>query len=276
MKKFIFILIPSLLLALLFILGYQYVTKSQTQKGALQVTSSPTSKVFLNDKYLGQTPLCKCDPADMIKTGDYTIRLVPTDKSLQEFQEKITISEAILTVVDRKFGRDFLSEGYVISLTPLSDKKKTELMVVSFPQGSTVLLDNDPIGKTPVLFKDPTESDHIVKVKKNGYNEKSVRIRNTQGYKLTLAAYLSINPDNISNTTTNPTLSPDMGKVTISDTPTGFLRVRDTSSVDGTEVGKVSPGETYPLVAEQEGWYKIKLTNGTEGWISTQFAQLNK
>lgn len=279
MKKIVLILIPSIIIALIAFFVLRYVFGEQSQKGALQVTSSPESKVYLNDKYLGQTPLCECEAADMLQTGEYTIRLEPLDMSLPKFQEKIGIAGGVLTVVDRKFGKDSLSEGSVISLTPLSDKSKTELLIVSFPQGATVLLDNNAIGDTPILYKDPTESDHILKVKKDGYKEKSIRIRTPLGYKLTVAAYLStsLEPEEAvseaspSAETTTPTPAV-VSKILILDTPTGFLRVRATASVGGAEVGRVEPGENYDLLEEQTGWYKIKLPDA-EGWISTQYAQ---
>lgn len=282
MKKLFFILIPAGLLILLAGLSFNYFVRAQVQKGALQVTSAPDSKVYLNDKYLGQTPLCKCEASNMLDTGEYTIRLVPEDKNLSEFQEKITISEAVLTVVDRKFGKNALSEGSVISLSPLADKKKTELLVVSFPQGADVLLDNNPIGKTPLSFKDPTESDHAIKVKKEGYNEKTVRIRTPAGYKLSVAVYLSTNLDATprpTQTTASPSaeVAPSAAQapqmVTILDTPTGFLRVRRNASVNAVEIARVLPGEKIELVREENGWYLIRLTDGTEGWISSEYAQ---
>lgn len=280
MKKLFFILIPAGLLTLLAFLSFQYFVKAHAQKGALQVTSAPESKVYLNEQYIGQTPLCKCEASNMLATGDYTIRLVPADKSLSEFQEKVTISEAVLTVVDRKFGKNSLSEGSVISLTPLADKKKTELLIVSFPQAASVLLDNNPIGKTPLSFKDPTESDHAIKVKKEGYNEKSVRIRTPAGYKLTVAVYLSTNAQNVSVqptpvVTASPSAVPSAAvqSVVILDTPTGFLRVRQNASVGAAEIARVSPGETVELVQEANGWYLIKLSDGAQGWISAQYAQ---
>jgi hypothetical protein len=283
MKKIVFIFLASLLLAFLFFLGYQYVAQAHSQKGALQVTSAPDSKVFLNDKYLGQTPLCKCEASDMLDAGKYTIRLVPLDKNLSEFQEKVEIAESVLTVVDRKFGKNALSEGSIISLSPLADKKKIELLVVSFPQGAEILLDDNSIGSTPLLFSDLTESDHVLKVKKSGYKEKTVRIRTPMGYKLTVAVYLSTMTDTASvsqsgSSSVSPTVavSPTESgglSVTILDTPTGFLRVRGTASVGGEEIAQVSPGESYPLVSEQTGWYEIKLTNGGTGWISDQYAK---
>lgn len=242
------------------------------------MTSAPDSKVYLNDKYLGQTPLCKCEAKDMQKSGDYTIRLVPADKNLSEFQEKITISGGVLTVIDRKFGKGSDSSGSVISLTPINNKKATELLVISIPSKSKILLDNNEIGETPFLFKNPTESDHVLQIEKEGYSEKTVRIRTPLGYKLTVTVYLSTSdsakdsssPSASPSAALTPTSAP--GKVTILDTPTGFLRVRSSASIAAPEIARVTPGESFDLVDEQTGWFEIKLKDGRAGWISSQYA----
>lgn len=278
MKKIVFVFVASFVLALSLFLAVQYYMNVNAQKGALQVTSAPDSKVYLNNEYLGQTPLCKCEAADMLAAGEYTVRLVPLDSSLREFQEKVIISPAVLTVVDRKFGKNALSEGSIISLSPLSDKEKTELLVASFPQGSEVLLDDAVIGTTPLNYKDPTESDHVLKIRKEGYNDKEVRIRTPKGYKLTVTAYLSTSAETQSKAQSDnpaeatPTPTPEQTRVTILETPTGFLRVRATPSTTGAEVGRVSPGQSYPLINEQAGWYEITLEDGTKGWISSEYA----
>ncbi len=295
MKKVIFILLASVLLAaVLVFVSVQFIFKGENKKGALQVTSAPESKVFLDNKYLGQTPLCKCEAADMLKEGEYTMRLAPLDKSLAEFQGKVSISEGILTVVDRKFGKDSLSSGSIISLSPLADKKKIELLTVSFPQGSTVFLDGNAIGDTPLLYNDLTESDHVIKIRKTGYKEKSIRIRASVGYKLTIAGYLSIDPDAFSGsespqasasatpsaTSITPSPAPAKNasvkageKVLILDTPTGFLRVHATSSLNSAEVTRVTPGDIYDLVDEQNGLVEIRLKDASMGWVSNQYVQ---
>jgi len=282
MKKLIFVIIPLLLIILLIYLVIQHVNNMRTQKGALQVTSTPSSKVYLNDKYLGRTPVSKTEANDMIQSGNYTLKLVPEDTSLSEYQEKITISTGILTVVDRKFRKGALSEGSVISLTPLSDKEKTELEVISFPSGSRVLLDANAIGNTPLLFKNPTESDHILKVNKNGYKGKTIRIRTPKGYRLTIIGYLSIASENgeeqvVPDPSTSPSItltpSPSPAKVLILETPTGFLRVRQTNDLNSEQISTVNPGDTFPFVSEQPGWYQIKLSDGKTGWVSSEFAK---
>ncbi|MCL5970430.1 MAG: SH3 domain-containing protein [Patescibacteria group bacterium] len=70
----------------------------------------------------------------------------------------------------------------------------------------------------------------------------------------------------------SPTIS-SSSKVVILDTPNGFLRVRDDASLSGAEIARVTPGETFPLLDESNGWYKIKLKDGTTGWVSSQFAE---
>lgn len=279
MKRFLLLALSCLVLTFLFVLGFQYFLHVKSQKGALQVTTLPQSKVYIDGKYIGTTPLCKCEAADMLPVGDYTIRLVPIKGGLSEFEDKITISEAVLTVVDRKFDKDSLSEGSIMTLTPLTDKSKAELLIASLPEGAIILLDNTEIGTSPFSFKDPTISDHVLTVKKDGYKEKTIRIRTPQGYKLTVVAYLSTTTDFGSSTnastsavsTITPTLIEAGKRVIILDTPTGFLRVRD--AVQGNEIGRVLPGETYEYVDEQDGWIEIKLKGGTPGWISNQYTQ---
>jgi len=281
MKKIILIIILTLIIGAILFFGVAYFLNLNSKNGALQITSSPESKVYLEGELIGQTPLCKCEATDMLKPGNYTVRLVPNDKNLSEFQEKVTISSGVLTVVDRKFAKDSMSEGSVISLSPLSDKEKTELLVVSLPEGATILLDSNEIGKTPFSYKDPTVSDHVLTVKKIGYKEKTIRIRTPMGYKLTVAAYLST-LDSLNATeeasvsatiplTPSPTIA--QKSVLILDTPTGFLRVRD--RISGVEIARVTPGERYELISEQKGWFQIKLKNGDAGWIASQFAQKN-
>ena len=276
MKNFFFLIIPALLIALLIFLFIQYLNNQHSQKGGLQVTSFPESKVYLDNKYIGSTPITKTDPKDMIQAGSYTIKLAPVDPNLSEYQEKITIGTGVLTVVDRKFNKGALSEGYVITLSPLSDKKNTELEVISFPSGSKVELDANSIGKTPRLFKSPTESDHMLRIMRDGYQDKSIRIHTPAGYRLTVIAYLGIvsesdlintpTPTNIA--TPSATLSPS--KVLILNTPTGFLRVRVESNINSSIITTVAPGETYPLITEQADWFQIKLPDEKTGWISTQ------
>lgn len=241
-------------------------------KGALQVTSEPNSKVYLDGKLIGTTPLCKCDANTTIPEGTYTIRLVG-EGNLPPFEQKIAISAKVLTVVDRTFVDGSGSSGSVITLSKLPDKNSLALMVTSFPDGAKIFLDSSFIGDSPYLLNDIAESDHELKLSKTGYKDKILKIRTSKGYKLEAQVYLAANPQEVQVSTPSASIAPSKTTVTILQTPTGFLRVRDSASLGGNQVGQVLPGETYDLLDEQNGWYKIKLKDATVGWVSSQYAQ---
>jgi hypothetical protein len=281
MKRTLFIIVPSLVLAVILFLLYQLFFNKNTGKGALQVTASPESKLYLNGKFIGQTPFPKSEGQNIFPSGDYTLRLVPNDTSYAPYEEKITITRSTLTVVDRKFGESGVAEGSVISLLPLPSAKDIQLLVLSFPEKANVYVDSNMVGTTPLLLKDLTQSDHKLKIKADGYREKLIPIRTPEGYKLQVVAYLGIDTDVVPSPTTSiaspsatPTPTGSGKKVVILKTSTGFLRVRDEASISGTEIGRVSPGESYTVIDEKTGWYSIKLSDGKVGWISSDFAKL--
>lgn len=277
MRKVLFVIVCFLIAILIFSLVV-YLLGQRPEKGALQVTSFPKAQVLINGKLFGETPLCLCVAKDMLGTGEYTVRLVPKEGNFEPFQRKITISPKVLTVVDRTFSQTALSQASIITLSKIEDSKDAQISVISFPADSSVYLDSELVGQSPVLLKNITESDHEVKVVRQGYKDKIVRIRTVLGYKLEAVVYLGIDSQVATSSATlisSPSATPSRGKetVTILDTPTGFLRVRQDPSVNAAEVGRVNPDEVFDLLDEQTGWYKIKLKAGVEGWISAQYAK---
>jgi hypothetical protein len=279
MKKFLFIIAPFIVVILIFSTIIFFLSQNKG-KGALQVTSVPQAKVYLNNKYIGQTPLAKYELKDMITAGSYIIKLTPTDGNFEPFEQRITISSKVLTVVDKTFGPQGIGSGSIISLTPISDKKDTQISTVTFPDMAEVFLDNNLQGPTPLLLKGITESDHELKLTKEGYKDKIIRVKTVSGYKLDTLIFLGVNPD-FASASAAQISSPSaaisakalpIAKVLILQTPTGFLRVRDQASLAGVEIGQAKPGETYPLLDEQTSWFKIKF-NDKDGWISSSYAQ---
>jgi len=277
MRKVLLFVVP-LLIALIIFLSFMVFINRDSGKGALQVTANLKSNVYLNSKLIGQTPLCKCDPDEMPLVGEYTLRLVPMGGEFTPFEGKIKINRSVLTVVDRTFGKGANSSGSTITLDALGDKKRLEVLVLSFPDNTQVLVDNSFLGNTPLLLKNLTESDHEILFKKEGYQEKTLRIRTVTGYKLTAQVSLgiSLTATTISVTpSASPSASPTPKetKVVILQTPTGFLRVRESGSLSSEEIGRVYKGESFLLLNEKNGWFEIKLKDDKTGWISGDYAQ---
>lgn len=282
MKKILFFILPIVLAIFAFAVVTIVLSQKDKGSGALQVTSVPQSNVYLNDKLIGQTPLCKCDGQNLLSSGDYIIRLVPVSGPFtnEPFEQKITIVKSVLTVVDRTFGEGAISQGSIISLIPQTsgDSKTGSLSVTSFPSSVGVTLDGNHIGQTPINSSHIVESDHDLVLSKAGYQDKTIRIHTVNGYTLSVIAFLGIDINALNGTSSSQpaattSAQPQIAKVKILSTPTGFLRVRKDASFAGLEIGQVKPGEEYALITESNGWTEIKLIDGTEGWVSSSYVQ---
>ena len=217
----------------------------------------------------------------MLATGEYALKLIPKSGDFQPFEYKIAINKGTLSVLDRTFGNGTESEGSIITLSAIPDKKDAQILVLSFPDKAVVFLDSSSVGSSPILLKNITESDHDINIAKDGYREKILKIRTAFGYKLTSLIFLGLSPivasgsAAISESSSN--LSPSIQKIVILNTPTGFLRVRQEASLASPQIGQVNPGDAFELLEENNGWFKIKLNSpadeGKMGWVNKDYAQ---
>ncbi|MDP3056914.1 MAG: Ig-like domain-containing protein [bacterium] len=51
------------------------------------------------------------------------------------------------------------------------------------------------------------------------------------------------------------------------------LRVRSADSANSAVLGAVKNSEVYKIIEKKNGWYKIKMKNGKQGWISGNYAK---
>ena len=287
MKKAVFVLILSLFITAAIFFTMQFLFGQTNSTGELQITSQPSAKVYLNNKFIGNTPICRCDNSktgNVLPTGGYMISINPIQGSSAPFAQHITIGKGVLTVVDYTFGPPGQSSGSVLELTPADNPSANSLLLTSFPSSAEVFLDDNSIGKTPLSYSNPTVSDHKLVVQKTGYTDKTLHINTPNGYVLQAIVYLAVTnqPASASNSATLSASasaqlfpSPIVAKVTILSTPTGFLRVRADASLGSPEVGQVKPGDSLYLLNEKNGWYEVKLSENKIGWISAQYAQKN-
>jgi hypothetical protein len=278
LKKIVIVTVPFLIVTILFLLAVMLFNR-QGGKGALQVTSNAPAQVFLDSKFVGNTPLCLCELPQLQKVGDYNLKLVPTQKGLSDWQQKISIYQGALTVVDRTFDKSVSkASGSVITLSDIDDKNKSEIMIISFPSAAEIIMDSNNKGNTPAFLTDVTASDHEIKIIKDGYGEKDIKVKTIPGKRLQVTTYLGIRDDLTDQNATasaspTPTSTNAADQVVILDTPTGFLRVRQSPSVSSAEVEQVKPGDKFNIISEQDGWYQITLADGKSGWVSATYAK---
>ncbi|PIS14015.1 hypothetical protein COT65_01100, partial [Candidatus Shapirobacteria bacterium CG09_land_8_20_14_0_10_47_13] len=135
--------------------------------GALQISTTPRSTVFIDGTQAGITNFFD----DKIKTGEHLIKLVPevAADNLVSWEGKVVLSSGISTVINRSLGvSDQTSSGEVLTMEKISSRDKGALAVISIPDQAMVKLDGEPQGFSPVLKEGLAPGSHQVAVSTTG------------------------------------------------------------------------------------------------------------
>lgn len=241
----------------------------------LYIDTTPTSVVYINGEQVGKTLY-----DEPVAPGEVVIRLIPESfqAPLVPYEAKITLVAGIKTVIRRNFGEtQETSSGEIISFEKIG-KDQSSLVVISIPDSAELLIDGDQKTFTPHKTSDFTVGKHTLNLKADGYQDRWLEVKTHQGYKLTAIIQLALanNTTEVEPTPEETVQAENGPMVEILSTPVGFLRVRNQASSLADEVGRVQPGEKYPLIEKDEktGWYKIKFEEVKEGWVSNQYAKI--
>ena len=259
--------------------------RSQKPNAVLRVDTTPPSLVYIDNTQVGQTPIEK-----IFKPGEITIKLIPTStiSALTTYQTKVHLTSQTITVIRRDFGdSDITSAGEVINLEPQPGKNSSLAVITSIPDSASITLDGQPQGFTPILIPQVQAGDHQIVISAPGFTPRTISAKTVAGYKLNLNAKLasqppepSPSPSEASAKEGTPSTTLKKPYVEIKATPTGFLRVREKPDTKSQELGRVQPGDRYPLLDKTTGWYLIKvdleatasgLPAGRQGWVSAQY-----
>jgi len=250
---------------------------SKAQFGNLKISSTPSSTVFIDNVAVGRTPF-----EERIKVGEYAVKLIPEGNATDSasWTGKVNIFRSSLTYVSRELGNsDVTSSGEVLTVQKMEKRPRKpqygEVVVETDPQGAIVYLDTDEKGIAPLVLEDVLQGEHELSVLLPGFTKRFEKINVEPGYRVSAQFKLSLDSSQARPTAIpEPSISSASAsqKITILDTSTGWLRVRSEPNLSASESGKVIPGETFSLIEETVGWYKIKNAS-IEGWVSSQFSE---
>ncbi len=288
MRRKLFFLLGLVGFVILIIGLVKLVGSRSSRQGVLKVNSTPAASIFLDNKHKGRTPF-----EDKVDAGEYTIKIVPdaTTTSLASWQGKIIVAQNLLTYVNRDLAESELSSaGDVLWLEKITSNK-SEISVITIPDGATLLLDDENKGVTPVALSTVAPADHTISVTSPGFLPRTLKVKTTAGYKLNVLMQLALSSGTANTPVASPSPSvapsgsptpkptsgtsadPTKPFVIIKDTPIGFLRVRFAPSTDASVSGQVNPGEKYTILDSQSGWYQIKYDGTNKGWVSGQYTE---
>ena len=278
MKSKLSLLLILILLFAVFVGVRFFIFDKQNEYGKLKIISSPTASVFLNSTLIGKTPY-----EDKYKVGEYLLKLIPetTATDTASWNGKINIYKNSLTYVNRELGSsDIASAGEIFTTAKMTKKSQNagsgEIYVETEPQGAIITLDNDEKGVAPVIMENVLRGDHELSIFMPGFFRRTQKVNVGPGYRVNAAFKLAIDQSSSTAKVTEDKQATGSAKttktkITIKDTPTGWLRVREEPTLNASESGKVNPGESFDLIDEQDGCYKIKI-DGKKGWVSSQYS----
>ncbi|OGK25130.1 hypothetical protein A3A46_02310 [Candidatus Roizmanbacteria bacterium RIFCSPLOWO2_01_FULL_37_13] len=279
------ILLTLLVIAFgVFVVVRFFILDNQNVFGRIKVVSSPVASVFINNLAVGKTPF-----EEKYKVGEYILKLIPEGNATDtaSWQGKVKIYKNALTYVNRELGSsDVTSAGEIFTTTKMEKPAKSndlgQVYVETEPQGAIVYLDNDEKGVAPLILSEVLKGDHELSVFMPKFLRRTQKINVDPGYIVNAAFKLAIDQSSQAAKATGDkqkgkqeaTASAKTGKTTIviKDTPTGFLRVREEPAVTASEEAQVKPGDTFDLLDEKSGWYKIEYEIGKDGWVYSQYA----
>lgn len=269
MRKLLFIILVFLSIVsitLQLTSGYIREFVAKNAKAGIRVESNFPAKVFLNGTEAGSAPY----QDDSLKPGDYLVSLKADEATTSAkilWQGYAKLNEGTLTIVIRDIGDSKEdSSGEIISLEP-----GRGVTITSSPGNAEVFIDGKLSGNTPLVVPDLEEGEHEFILSRENFLKRSIRSKVINGLNLVLAVDLAITEPDLTKLPQTPVTSTKM--VTIRNTPTGFLRVRDNPGLGGKEIAQVKPKEEYILLEETPGWVRIRLKDGKEGWVSSAYTQ---
>jgi hypothetical protein len=222
--------------------------------------------VLINGQEVGETPYTDSN----LQEGELLVDLKSMEESsisAKPWQGYVKLNPGTLTVINRNMEASAqTSSGEVITLE--SGKGVT---VVSTPPEAEVTVDGAVVGRTPITLTELSDGDHQFILSKENFVKRSIRAKVVNGFNLVLTVDLAIAEADLTKLPTVPVSS--TAQVVVKSTPTGFLRVRNTASANGQEVGQVKPGDVLTMLEEIPNWYRVRLSDGKEGFVSAAYVQ---
>lgn len=230
------------------------------QKMGIKVFSLPEgADVLVDGVEVGKTPF----EDSSLEKKEINLKLQLSDA---RWSGNIRLNEGTVTVVNRELSADeSSSSGEVLYLTKGSGAK-----FISNPVGADIDVDGKNYGKIPASVE-LGSGEHMFTFAKSGYLKRSIKAVIPSGYQLGLVVDLAISDlDLTSITSPTITITP---KLKVLSTPTNFLRVRDKPNLIGKEIERISPGEELILLEDLNAWFKVRLSDGKEGYVSSQYVE---
>lgn len=229
-------------------------------KSGISIQSTPdNATVFIDNKEAGKTPFEDRNLA----VKDITVKI---DKDGASWLGNVKLIAQTVTVINRDLASDAASSaGEILTLD-----KGQGITLISNPSDAEVEIDGKNSGKTPISINLDI-GEHTILVTHPNYLNRSIKATLPKDFNLTVSVDLALSAADLTAISA-PVIS-QTSEVIVKKTPTGFLRVRDKGSLTGKEIAQVKIGDKLVLLEELGSWDRVKLADGTEGFVSSAYVE---
>lgn len=230
------------------------------QRSGISILSTPAdATVFLDNREVGKTPYENKD----LDVKAYNVKI---EKEGALWQGSIKLTAQTMAIINRDLASNQASSsGEILTL-----EKGQGMTVISNPTDTEVEIDGKSYGKTP-LSVSLQSGEHTIVLSHPNYLKRSIKAILPDNYNLTVSVDLALSEADL--TSISAPVITQTAQVVVKQTPTGFLRVRDQASLNGKEIGRVNVGEKLVLLEELGGWDRIRLSDNTEGFVSSAYVE---
>ncbi len=229
----------------------------------ISILSTPSeAAVYLDNKEMGKTPF----EDKNLAVKDYDVKI---EKNNAVWQGRANLTAGTVTVINRDLASDIPSSaGETLTLN-----RGKGLTVVSNPADAMVEIDGKSYDTTPLAL-DIAPGEHTILLSHPNYLKRSIRADLPANFNLIVSVDLALSEADLTAVAT-PVIT-QTPEVLVKNTPTGFLRVRDKPNLNGKEITQVKPGDRLILLEEQGAWDRVRLSDGTEGFVSAAYVEKKK
>ena len=255
----------------------------------LRVVSDPAdARVFIDNTEVGKSPYS----SNQLSEGDYDLRIDYPGYEAQAVRISIkkgyTLNmrfklfpipnPANITLLEGATGfYNISTDNQAVS----SDTQSWVKAVIYWNRTRGLNIEGTGLNKEQVF-------DYFIDYKGNVFGPDGVLIADQNGLAILKdakkGAYLGRTSDGTGVTQEAKTTVLNMNKqgltgkkATVIETGTGWLRVRSTAGLGGTEIARVTVGQTYDVLEEPTpptGWIKIKVSDTIQGFVSADFVKV--
>lgn len=265
--------------------GQNFWLEESDSSTVLSVISEPSgAKIFVDNTQMGTAPYS----TDTLSEGEYDLRIEAAGFETQTARIKIQ-KDYKLNIVAKLFPVPVPSKVSLLEdSADLYDVYSGEAVVTSSPgdwakavaywnKTRGINLSGTGVNKEPVFDYFVDYAGGIYDADGNNVTENANEVLE----EIYRGGYLRKVSDGTGVTEAAKTalenLSVSTGKVaTINQTPTGWLNMRASPSLDGDVVTQVDVGGQFPVLEEVTGWVKIRVPEVGEGWVYSQYVTINE